>query len=93
MTLAAKAITKTHLFKYIENFTTKNWKFSDNNSDIFHTSAQNMDCGYSFELPRRGSSNEYPQSNVLSKNKKNNVYSCKLQLYYVLSIAKEVKII
>ena len=23
------------LFKYIENFTTKNWKFSDKNSDIF----------------------------------------------------------
>ena len=23
------AITKTHLFKYIENFTTKNWNFSD----------------------------------------------------------------
>ena len=28
-------ITKTCLFKYIENFTTKNWKFSDKNSDIF----------------------------------------------------------
>ena len=25
-------------------------------------SAQNIDCGYSLELPRRGSSNEYPQS-------------------------------
>ena len=24
-----KDITKTHLFKYIENFTSKNWKFSD----------------------------------------------------------------
>ena len=28
-------ITKTGLFKYIENFTTKNWKFSDKYSDIF----------------------------------------------------------
>ena len=28
-------ITKTRLFKYIENFTIKNWKFSDKNSDIF----------------------------------------------------------
>ena len=28
-------ISKTRLFKYIENFTTKNWKFSDKNSDIF----------------------------------------------------------
>ena len=33
-------ITKTRLFEYIENFTTKNWKFSDKNSDIFHISAQ-----------------------------------------------------
>ena len=39
-------ITKTRLFKYIENSTTKTWKFSDKNSDIFHISAQNIDCGY-----------------------------------------------
>ena len=32
-------ITKTRLFKYIENFATKNWKFSDKNSDSFHISA------------------------------------------------------
>ena len=31
-------------------------------SDIFHISAQNIDCGYSLEPPRRGGSNEYPQS-------------------------------
>ena len=37
-------IMKTRLFKYTENFTTKNWKFSDKNSDIFHISAQNIDC-------------------------------------------------
>ena len=42
---------------YIENFTTKNWKFSDENSDIFHISAQNIDCRYSLEPPRQGSSN------------------------------------
>ena len=29
---------------------------------IFLISAQNIDCGYSFEPPRRGGSNEYPQS-------------------------------
>ena len=29
---------------------------------IFLISAQNIDCGYSLELPRGGSSNEYPQS-------------------------------
>ena len=32
------------------------------NSDIFHISAQNIDCGYSLQSPRRGGSNEYPQS-------------------------------
>ena len=30
--------------------------------DIFNISAQNIDCGYSLEPPRRGGSNEYPQS-------------------------------
>ena len=29
---------------------------------IFHISAQNIDCGYSLEPPRRGGSNEYPRS-------------------------------
>ena len=29
------------------------------NFDIFHISAQNIDCGYSLEPPRRGGSNEY----------------------------------
>ena len=48
-------ITKTRLFKYIENFTTKNWKFLDKISDIFvHISAQNIDCGYALEPPQRG---------------------------------------
>ena len=38
---------KTRLFKYIENFSSKNLKFSDKNSDIFHISARNID--YVFE--------------------------------------------
>ena len=38
---------------------------------IFHISAQNIDCGYSLEPPRRGGSNEYPQSMFLSRHKKN----------------------
>ena len=77
-------ITKTRLFKYIENFTSKNIKFSDKKkSDIFHISAQNIDCGYSLEPPRRGGSNEYPQSMFLSRNKKNNAYPCKPQFYYI----------
>ena len=56
------SITKTCLFKYTENFTTKKWKFSDKNSDIFHVSAQNIDCGYLLELPWWGISDEYPQN-------------------------------
>ena len=49
--------TKTCPFKYTGNFTAKKWNFLDN-SDIFHISAQNIDCGYSLEPPRRGGSNE-----------------------------------
>ena len=45
-------ITKTRLFKYIENFTSKNCKFKIKNSDLFRFSALNIDCGYSLE-PRR----------------------------------------
>ena len=30
----------------------KNGNFSDKKSDIFHISAQNIDCGYSLEPPR-----------------------------------------
>ena len=37
----------------------KNEKFQIKNSDIFHISAQNIDCGYSLE-PTRGGSNECP---------------------------------
>ena len=78
-----RLITKTRLFKYTENFNSKNWKFSDKkNSDILHISAQNIDFGYSLEPPRQGGSNEYPQSMFSIKNKKTNVYSCKPQFYY-----------
>ena len=59
--------TKTCLFKYIENFTSKNWNFSDKKkNDIFHISAQNIDCGYLLEPPHWDSSNEYQQSLSLS---------------------------
>ena len=40
----------------------KNESFQMKNSKIFHISAQNIHCGYSLEPPRRGGSNEYPQS-------------------------------
>ena len=54
-----KCITKTCLLKYTENFPTKNENFQIKISDIFHISAQNIDCGYSLEPPRRGGSNKY----------------------------------
>ena len=70
-------ITKTHLFQYIENFTTKAGNFSDKISNIFFyipaqnidcgytlEPAQDIDCGYTLEPPRRGGFNEYPQSMI-----------------------------
>ena len=52
-------------------------------------SAQNIDCGYSLEPPRtlwyslEPPRIRIPTIYVLSRNKKNNVYSCKLQFYYI----------
>ena len=86
-------ITKTCLFKYTEKFTTKNENFQIKNFDVFHISAQNIDRGYSLEAPRRGGSNEYQQSMFLSRNKENNVYSCKPQFYSIKVGFKGVKII
>ena len=87
-------ITKTRPFKYIEYFTTKKIEnFQIKNSDIFLSSAQNIDCGYSLEPPQWGGSNEYPQSMFLSRNKKNNVYPCKPQFYYIKVGFMGVKII
>ena len=70
----------------MENFPIKN-------SDIFHISSQNIDCGYSLEPPRRGGSNEYPQSMFLIRNKKHNVYPCKPRFYYIKVGFDGVKII
>ena len=71
----------------------KTESFQTKKSDTFHISAQNIDCGYSLEPPRRGGSNEYPQSMFLSRNKKNIVYPCKPQFYYIKVGFKGVKII
>ena len=49
---AVHYITKTRLFKYIEISRPKTENFQIKNSDIFHISAQNIDCGYSLEPPR-----------------------------------------
>ena len=81
-------ITKTRLSRYIlKNFTTKNWKFSDKNSDILDR------LWLLLVPPRRGGSNDYPQCMFMSRNKGNNVYPCKPQFYYIKVEFKEVKII
>ena len=49
----------------------KNENFKLKNFDIFLNFAENIDCEYTLEPPRRGGSNEYPQSMFWSKNKKN----------------------
>ena len=45
--------------------------------------AQNIDCGYTLETPRRGGSNEYPQSMFWNKNKKKKVYPSISQFCYI----------
>ena len=77
----------------IENFTTKNWKNSGKILIFFLFLLKSIDYGYLLEPPRRGSSNEYPQSMLLSRNKKNKVYPCKPQFYYIKVGFKGVKII
>ena len=86
--------SKHRLWLLVRKFYNQKRKiFRLKNSDFFHISAQNIDCGYSLELPRRGGSNEYPQSMCLSRNKKDNVYTCKPQFYYIKVRVKGVRII
>ena len=49
----------TEIFKVVKN---KNFQYE--NFYIFLIFAQNIDCGYTLEPPRRGGSNEYPQYNL-----------------------------
>ena len=60
------------------------------NSDIFHISAQKRRL---WVLLRTALANKYPQSMFLSRNKKNNVYPCKPQFYYIKVGVKGVKVI
>ena len=69
-----------HAYSKISPPKTKHFQIKK--TDIFHISAQNIDCGYSLEPPQWGSFNEYQQSMFLSRNKKNNIYPCKPQFYY-----------
>ena len=69
---------RKHAYSNILKIPPPKTEVSDKISDIFHISAQNIDCGYSLEPPRLGGSYEYQQSMRLSRKKKNNVYPCKL---------------
>ena len=71
----------------------KSENFQIKKSDIFHVSAQNIDCGYSLELPQRGSSNKYPQFMFWAEIRKIMYTSCKPQFYYIKVGFKGVKII
>ena len=68
---SAKTLRKHAHVIYRIFFGFKNENFHRKKFDIFLIFAQNIDCGYSLEPPRRGGSNEYPQSMFWSKNKKN----------------------
>ena len=73
MSLTYVSITKTRpctvIYRNFLGF--KNENFHRKKVDIFLIFAQKIDCGYMLEPPRRGGSNEYPQSMFWSKNKKN----------------------
>ena len=51
----------------------KKGKFSEKKIDIFHITAQNIDCEYSLEPPWQGGSNEYPQSMFFLSAKKEKI--------------------
>ena len=57
--------TKTRVFKYIENLTTKNENFQMKNSDSFTISASNINCGYLLEPPWLGGCSKYTQSMLI----------------------------
>ena len=88
-----KALRKHAYSNTLKILPPKNDKFQIKKSDIFHISAQNIDCGYSLEPPQRGGSNGYPQSMFFSRIKKNNVHPCEPQFYYIKVGFKGVKII
>ena len=76
MPQAIRCIAKARIFKYIENFANKKWKFQMKKFGSFHISAQNIYCGYLLEPPRRGGSNKVPQAMFMSRNGKIDVYLC-----------------
>ena len=60
-------------------------------SDIFQICAQNIDCGYPLEPPRRGGSNKYPQSMFWAEIRKI-MYTPVNPFYYIKVGFKGVKL-
>ena len=58
----ANTLRKNAYSNILKSLPPKNENFQIKLFDIFHISAQNIDCRYSLEPPRRGGSNECPQS-------------------------------
>ena len=59
-----RSIIKTYLYNFNPlkpNFYIVKLGFTRGGGHFFLISAKQIDCGYSLEPPRRGSSNEYPQ--------------------------------
>ena len=64
------AIMKNAYSNKLKILQPKTENFQVKTSDIFHVSAQNIDCRYSLEPPRRGGSNEYLNLCFLAKQDK-----------------------
>ena len=88
-----KPLRKHAYSNILKSLPPKKWKFSDKNLCYFSYFCSKHRLWHSLEPPRRGGSNEYPQSMFLSRNKKHNVYPCKPQFLYIKVGIKGVKII
>ena len=82
----------SNIQKCTENFTTKNWKFSNKKLWYFSYFSSKHRLWVLFRTARRCGSNEYPQSMFKNRTKKNNVYTCTPPFYYIKVGFKGVKI-
>ena len=69
----AEIITKTRLFKYLENFTTKNRKFSDKKSDIFFIFLLKPLRGKTRECHNHSSPSQTPRGKGNRQNQTSNI--------------------
>ena len=61
-TVLRSSALRKHAYSNIQDISPPKADEISDKTNIFHISAQNIDCRYSLEPPRRGGSNEYPQS-------------------------------